>query len=127
MLRLKPGDRVNCRVREGAIVSPVADYDEIRTFEVVAIDADGCFLFVPAYYSIKLTSLISERQIKKHCIDSRFLNEEMTYVVEDLICQVIDRLDGISCSICKEFFPMATGNQDDGTLICFTCRQNRYH
>lgn len=30
--------------------------------------------------------------------------------------------DGCECKNCKEFYPYAEPNQDDGTLICYGCR-----
>jgi len=30
--------------------------------------------------------------------------------------------DGCDCKKCKEFYPYAEPNQDDGTLICYSCR-----
>jgi hypothetical protein len=30
--------------------------------------------------------------------------------------------DGCNCKKCREFFPYAEPNQDDGTLICYGCR-----
>jgi hypothetical protein len=30
--------------------------------------------------------------------------------------------DGCSCKICKELYPYAEPNQEDGTLICWSCR-----
>lgn len=30
--------------------------------------------------------------------------------------------DGCDCKKCKEIFPYAEPNQDDGTLICYSCR-----
>jgi hypothetical protein len=30
--------------------------------------------------------------------------------------------DGCVCKKCKELFPYAEPNQDDGTLICYACR-----
>lgn len=30
--------------------------------------------------------------------------------------------DGCNCKKCKEFFPYAEPNQEDGTLICYACR-----
>lgn len=31
--------------------------------------------------------------------------------------------DGCRCKKCKEFYPYAESNQDDGTLICYPCRK----
>jgi len=30
--------------------------------------------------------------------------------------------DGCTCKKCKEFFPYAEPNQEDGTLVCYACR-----
>jgi hypothetical protein len=127
MVRLNPGDRVNCRIKEGLIVVAYREYDEIKTFEVLASGEYGYYLFVPAYVTLKNTITIDKRLLKKHSIDPRFLDEEMIHVHENMICQVVAQLDGMPCSICKEFFPMAAANQEDGTLICYACRQNPYH
>lgn len=31
--------------------------------------------------------------------------------------------DGCRCKKCKEFYPYAEANQEDGTMICYTCRK----
>lgn len=31
--------------------------------------------------------------------------------------------DGCRCTKCKEFYPYAEANQNDGTLICYPCRK----
>lgn len=31
--------------------------------------------------------------------------------------------DGCNCKKCKEFYPYAEANQEDGTLICYSCRK----
>lgn len=30
--------------------------------------------------------------------------------------------DGYACKKCKDFFPYAEPNQEDGTLVCYACR-----
>jgi hypothetical protein len=32
--------------------------------------------------------------------------------------------DGCTCKKCKEFFPYAEPNQEDGTLVCYGCRMH---
>lgn len=39
--------------------------------------------------------------------------------------QIHKGLDGFPCKKCKTFYPQALANQDDGTLICWSCR-NRW-
>lgn len=39
--------------------------------------------------------------------------------------QIFNGLDGFPCKNCQTFFPQALANQNDGTLICWSCR-NRW-
>lgn len=39
--------------------------------------------------------------------------------------QIFNGLDGFSCKKCHTFYPQALANQNDGTLICWSCR-NRW-
>lgn len=34
--------------------------------------------------------------------------------------------DGMFCQKCQSFYEFAESNQSDGTLICYSCRQNPY-
>ena len=34
--------------------------------------------------------------------------------------------DGMFCRLCQSFYDFAEPNQDDGTLLCYSCRQNPY-
>jgi len=127
MVTLKPGDRVNCHIKDSEIVGAYKEHDETKTFEVVAVGDYGYYLFVPQYYSLKNTIPIDHYRLKKMCIDSRFLDEEMIHITENMVCGVAQQLDGTSCAVCQEFFPMAATNQENGTFICWSCRENPYH
>lgn len=126
MTKLKPGDRVDCRVKASTIVSPYRSYDEIKTFEIVAADGHGYYLYIPHYYLIKGTVVADKYKCKSLGIDLKFLDENVFYIQESMIASVQSRLDGLSCIVCREFFPYAAPNRGDGTLICFSCRQNPY-
>jgi hypothetical protein len=126
MTKLKPGDRVDCRVKASTIVSPYKSYDEIKTFEIVATDNHGFYLYVPHYYGLKGTSVADQYQCKALGIDKKFLNENMIYVQGNMIAAVHETMDGLACTVCKEFYQYAASNQKDGTLICYSCRQNPY-
>lgn len=39
--------------------------------------------------------------------------------------QIFNGLDGFPCKKCQNFFPQAVANQNDGTMICWSCR-NRW-
>ena len=126
MTKLKPGDRVDCRVKASAIVSPYRSYDEIKTFEIVAVSDHGYYLYIPHYYLLKGTEIADKYKCKKLGIDSKFLDENIIHIQENVIAGIQARLDGLCCVICKEFFPYAEANRGDGTLICYSCRRNPY-
>jgi len=126
MTQLKPGDRINCRIKQGIIVSPYKDYDEMKTFEIVAVESHGYYLFVPSYYSLKGTRKLEKNQAVLLEIERRFVGEEITYIDGNLVHSINFILDGMKCCQCHEFFIMAEPNQEDGTLICYSCRFNPY-
>lgn len=39
--------------------------------------------------------------------------------------QIFNGLDGFPCKKCQNFYPQALANQNDGTMICWSCR-NRW-
>jgi hypothetical protein len=126
MASLKPGDRINCRIKEGVVVSAYRGYDEIRTFEILAPGDYGWHIYVPQYICIRNSMTVDIGHCKRLGVDPRFLGEQMAHVSESMICDVIQRLDGMACTICKTFCAYAASNQEDSTFICFTCRQNPY-
>jgi hypothetical protein len=121
MVRLRAGDRVKCRISAGVIVSPYTEYDEVRTFEVVATDEDGCYLYVPHYQFLKGAYYIDPSRARKLKIESRFHQELMTYVVEKNVAGVESQMDGERCARCQEFCAMASPNQEDKTFLCWAC------
>src|SRR5271167_1608521 len=98
MVRLRAGDRIKCRVSAGTIVSPYSDFDEIRTFEVLAVDEDGCYLYVPHYLFLKGAYLIDPSRARKLKIESRFHHELMTYIANGMVAGVESHMDGERCS-----------------------------
>lgn len=126
MVPLIPGDKIDCRLKNGCLIRADKDYDEIKTFEIVAITEYGYYVFVPQYISLPSTIIIDEYRCKKMTINRRFLGEEMVHIHENMVYRVASQLDGMTCAICDEFCPMASVNQEDGTFVCFSCRANPY-
>lgn len=126
MGQLKPGDRVNCRVNQHIIVGPYEEYDQIHTFEIVGFDTRGYYLYVPPYIMIKGSSPLDHVLCRKLNIDAKFLGSHAVYIFAGLICQVKHIVDGLACVKCQDFFQMAEPNQEDGTLVCWSCRDNPY-
>lgn len=127
MVRLIPGDRVDCHLRNGCIINPHREFDDTKTFEIVAVTEYGYYLFVPQYICLPDTTPIDERSCKRMGIDRRFLGELMVHINENMVYRIVSQLDGKTCIICQEFCPMAEANQEDGTFTCFICRSSPYH
>lgn len=125
MTRLHPGDRVDCRVKSSTIVSPYKNYDEIKTFEIVAVASGnaGYYLYVPQYYALRETFIADKYACKRLRIDKRFLDENIVHIDESMVAHVHAKLDGMKCSKCEDFYPFAEPNQPNDTLICWNCRQ----
>lgn len=138
MVQLKPGDRVDCCVKCNNIVNPYSqDYEEIITFEIIGASLESSyysdyaaranyFLFVPCYKIIKDSITISSLMAKQNGINKKFIGEETIKIEDNLIAKISSVLDGLFCVHCHEFYEMSAPNQDNGTLICWACRQNPY-
>jgi hypothetical protein len=50
-----------------------------------------------------------------------------TYISSERLSLMARFHDGMSCCICRNHFPMALPNLDDGTtrMVCFTCRETK--
>jgi hypothetical protein len=127
MAKLKPGDRVDCRIKSYAIVSPYdPDYDEVKTFEIVSKDKTGYHLYIPGYLFLKNTVEADSYLCRKLQIHHKFLGEQILYVKEGMILKVNTILDGCVCIQCQDFYYWAEPNQWDSTFICWSCRKNPY-
>lgn len=127
MTKLKPGDCVNCLIQFNTIVGPYnTDYDEVRTFEIVSRDETGYYLYVPSYTYIKESIKADQYLCRKLSIDKKFIDVQIIYIQEGMIHKIKSILDGCVCTICLEFYSYAVPNQEDGSLICWSCRSNIY-
>ena len=126
MPNLKPGDRIDCKVKDNAIVSPYRGFDEIKTFEIVAVGDYGYYIYIPYFYFMKDTLIADERRCKNLRIDPRFLNEHILHIQESMVLKVVSTMDGMRCKNCDEFYQYAEANQEDGTLLCYSCRLTPY-
>lgn len=128
MAKLKAGDRVECCIKENAIVNPYeSDFDGVKIFEILATDPFGYFIFVPQYFAIKNSVKLDNSTCKHLGILPKFVGENMVYIKEGLVYKINSRLDGAKCSRCGEFFNMAAANQENDTFLCWSCIQYPYH
>lgn len=56
---------------------------------------------------------------------SKYHNHRVRWLDKNRVFEIVKGgPDGCSCKVCREFYDMAVPNQPDGTLICYSCRQN---
>jgi len=130
MITLHLGDTIYCKIRGNTVV-PVS-YDKCDAkipFELIGISPEGFYiLLVPKYYSIKHSWKIERSHAEDCDIDIEFLGKKALAIPKEKIAKVDVRTpinqDGTICVKCGRFYYMAEANQDDGTLICYTCRTN---
>jgi hypothetical protein len=127
MATWKPGDRVICRVRHHRIVSTSAlQYEEEKVFEIVGVDSNGYFLYVPDYYHLRDTVLITKITCVSLNILERFVDSQMIYILSSYVVGMHSELNGCLCKQCGEFYFFAQPNRGDGTLVCWSCRADPY-
>jgi hypothetical protein len=57
-------------------------------------------------------------------VDLASLLDAMENYVVDI--RLRRKLDGMFCCKCGAFYDFAEANQEDGSMICYSCRQNPY-
>lgn len=123
MTQLKPGDRVNCRLKNGNIIKPYSDeYDEYHTFEIIGVDNFGYYLYIPSYFNMSSSDTLQEYEAVYLKINKKFIGEQYFYIEESMIFDVKSKVDGCYCVKCGNFCHMAAPNQLDGSMICWSCR-----
>lgn len=125
-MHVVPGDTVSCKFSSTRLTNAISsDFDEILSFDVIAKDDKGYYLYIPHYVLLRETSIISKSIADNLKILSRFIGENFLYVTFHNVVSVRKGIEGATCMKCDEFFPYAESNPD-GKTICFVCRKYRY-
>ena len=126
-MEYRVADDVVVKIQEGRIVPTYSsEYHEQAILEVVALKENGYLLFVPDRLSLKESFCINLYNYKKHGIVKRFVDSDVIHVEEDKIVRLYRRVPGMMCRHCQEFYYMSEPNEPEGTLLCWSCRENRF-
>lgn len=126
MVSARIGDRVVCKLRAYEIVvASERKYDDKRVFEVIGVNAQGWFLYVPPYITIKGSAAITKYSLKDGGIDPKFIGWDTIFITSSFLVEVQEQKPGMVCQKCNEFFEHSEANQEDGTMICWGCRNYR--
>lgn len=125
------GDHVSCKFRnklliarhergEGHVVLTIAGKVQIEdAIEYVAyIPPESISCIVDSSFTIRPQLAV------EYGIHRKYVGEQGITLRKNNIWRVVFHADGMACKRCEEFFPKAESNQEDGTLVCYQCRQN---
>lgn len=127
MVKLNPGDQVLCRLKEDAIVSPYSsEFDSVKSFDIIAVDNFGYYLFIPPYTFMKGSIQADSVFLKQKNLNKKYLGDQILYIGEGYVYKIKSQIDGCTCLKCKDFYHQAAPNQDNGSFICWTCRNDKY-
>ena len=119
---LRPGDVVSVHIKEAQIVSSYSGFDSSEPFQIIATDDEGYYLYIPPHIIIADAFVLDAYRANVLNIKKQFIDSNVVYITPSYIASIRSRLDGTICTKCGEFFDMASGNQPDGSFICFICR-----
>ncbi len=121
MGKLKPGDRVICKLGSGKVISAYSnEWDEKYTFEIVAFDNKGYYIYVPHYICVKGGLTVNTYNCKSYGIAPKFVGETILYITDNQIISVASKADGLVCDKCREFCAQAETEED--VFVCWSCR-----
>lgn len=129
---LSYGDIVTCKIKGNTIVQVLSlKWDVELSFEVIGYSfADDFYILqVPKYYNIRNSWLIERDHLDELLVKKKLLGKKAVAIQQDKIIryQRKDSIqDGMACDKCKKFYHMAEPNQVNGTLLCWSCRDNPY-
>ena len=122
------GDRILARRKGKQIISKNDDdFDELIRVTIIGKSDDHYLGHLAGPYDIKTAWLAGEDDLAIYGFDEKYLMHVVIFLNEDKIDGFqTDSDDGMNCSCCDEFNIYAGPNQPDGTMICWSCRQNPF-
>lgn len=127
MTRLNPGDRVVCKLHGNTLVNTYnSNYDNLKTFDIIAADNMGYYLYVPPYTYIKDMYKVDSFILKNLDLHKKYLGDNIVYITSVFVHKIASQIEGTICDKCKEFCYKAMPNQPDNGFTCYLCRDNPY-
>lgn len=127
------GDHVVCKLRSGSLAARHEKSDDRITLTIagrIMLDENTWeyVAYVPQYEAglIKSVFKIRPELAKRYGMHPKYVGESGVTLRKNNIIRISHRSDGMQCCKCDEFYDKAEPNQEDGTLICYSCRQNPY-
>jgi hypothetical protein len=124
-------DIVNCRIKEARLVTQEEAYDDKISLKIIGykestFGTQEYVVFIPEYQLNRVIpeGKVTQRMCKDYGVNPKFINDHMTYIRKSHVVSFEWRCDGMHCNKCDDYFEKAESNQADGTMTCWSCRQN---
>jgi hypothetical protein len=125
------GDEVSCKISGGIILfSGVSSWEDKKSYMIIGskmLEAGTIefIVYVPqGEYMIRDTFRLSKRIRNPYYIADKFEGEWGAFIRPSQIFRLERRYDGMQCRNCDEYYDMSEPNQENGTMICYLCRQD---
>jgi hypothetical protein len=123
---VKAGDSVVCHIRDNVVASIYeTNWQDETVFDIVCTYAEGYMIYIPVVMCIKDCIYITKDNHARYNADKRFVDSSVLYITDYNIIRTHNKIDGMRCSICDEFYGMAEANTEGGNLICWCCKNYR--
>lgn len=127
-----PGDTVLCKVGFSKIVGSNANQFECtHHFDVICSCDRGYLVFVPATVNLTNAFCLTAKDCRDFDIPYKFMGGNAHFINRDHVVSVVNRMTGLACSMCKEYYEHAEINRLDkdgkGILVCWSCRNYRHY
>lgn len=127
VMDFKIADEVIVKIRNSHIVDRYAtNFDKLQTLEIVALFESGYFVYIPQDEFVKDSVKIELYNHKRFNVPTRYIDSYVCFINDDRIVRLYHRRIGMKCRHCNEFYQYAESNQANGTLLCWSCKQNPY-
>lgn len=125
-------DIVVCKVRDNnVIVRMEKNYDTKISFKIIGIkiskfEVAEYALYVPEYVLVQVNTRdrVTRKIASEYSVDPKFMDD---YILRIRSSQIVTHefvANGMFCVNCDDYFDKAGPNQEDGTMVCYSCRQN---
>lgn len=121
------GDAVICKIGYGKVL--LADdsaFELAKEFSIACPCDNGYLILLPSDLYLQCSFVLNVQDCKDFGLPKKFVGGTVHYITDDHVLALRNRMTGLSCMKCHEYFEYAEVNRIDengkGALICWHCR-----
>lgn len=132
MVLYSAGDTVICKIGYGKVLlANDTDYERAKEFSIVCGCDSGYLILLPGDLYLKNSFNLNDEDCKEFGLAKKFIGGTVHYISDDHVLALRNRMTGLSCMKCNEYFEYAEVNRIDengkGAMICWRCRSYPFY